>query len=199
MRKDRLHFHNTLQINYTTYDVRRAQDTIKPSLSVCKNTGVIKRGNSDHSTIMLAASETDQDGACEQYPFWFARVQLVFHVEVRLRDRVAQTVEQPDGGVASASEQFHRMDILWVRWFGRDLHRREGRGGWITKRLDSVGYVGNSDNPGAFGFIDPKDIVRACHLLPAGHHGLTCDGLAGESFVRDLDDGRDYISYYVSR
>lgn len=39
-----------------------------------------------------------------------------------------------------------RLDFLWVRWYGRDP---------------------DEEGPGAFGFINPTDVIRAMHLIPA--------------------------------
>jgi hypothetical protein len=61
---NRIFSHKVLRINYTTYDVRRDQDSINP------------RTRSD---IMLLASEKDR----EKHPYYYARVIGIFHVLVR--------------------------------------------------------------------------------------------------------------------
>jgi hypothetical protein len=61
---DCIYPHATVAFNYTTYDVRRDQDTINV------NTG--------RSTVLLHANEDDPEG----HPFWYARVLKVYHVNV---------------------------------------------------------------------------------------------------------------------
>ena len=58
--KDRLYRHRVVRVNYTTYDNRRAQDTINP------------RTQPD---IMILSSE---DG----HPYWYARILDIFHARV---------------------------------------------------------------------------------------------------------------------
>ena len=59
--------HNIMRINYTTYDVRRAQDTI--------NTNTSKRD------ILVLSCESDSDSAT---PFLYARVLGIFHVNAKI-------------------------------------------------------------------------------------------------------------------
>jgi hypothetical protein len=59
---DRMYQHNIMRINYTTYDVRRAQDTINP--------------NTDHRDVMLLSSQ--EDG----HQYIYARVLGIYHVNV---------------------------------------------------------------------------------------------------------------------
>ncbi|KZT60991.1 hypothetical protein CALCODRAFT_447836, partial [Calocera cornea HHB12733] len=62
--QNRLHWHMVCRINYTTYDVRHAQDTIN-----------LRRGQSD---IMIPSVEDPTD----THPYWYARVIKIFHVNV---------------------------------------------------------------------------------------------------------------------
>ncbi|TBU55610.1 hypothetical protein BD310DRAFT_825501, partial [Dichomitus squalens] len=61
---DRLYQHKTIRVNYTTYDMRREQDSINPRT---------------HADIMLLSPESDDDA------FWYARVLNIFHANVRYR------------------------------------------------------------------------------------------------------------------
>ena len=61
---DRLYKHHTVRINYTTYDLRRNQDSINPRT---------------HPDIMLLAPDAHN----EVHPYWYARVIGVFHVNAR--------------------------------------------------------------------------------------------------------------------
>ena len=85
---NRIYRHNIMRINYTTYDVRRAQDTI--------NTNTSKRD------ILVLSCESDSDSAM---PFLYARVLGIFHVNaIRIGG------SKPDYNPV-------RLDFLWVRWF----------------------------------------------------------------------------------
>ena len=59
-----LYKHATAQFNYTTYDVRRDKDVVKPG-----------------GCIMVPSYE-DDDGPDRQ-PFWYGRIIGIFHVRVR--------------------------------------------------------------------------------------------------------------------
>ncbi|KAI0716914.1 hypothetical protein C8Q76DRAFT_420457 [Earliella scabrosa] len=89
---NRIYHHRTLRVNYTTYDMRRSQDVIKPS---------------SHPDVMVLSHE---DGADENtHPYWYARVIHIFHLNVSRIDPVSRISTVP-----------RRMDVLWVRWFGLD-------------------------------------------------------------------------------
>ena len=138
--KYRLYRHKALRINFTTYDVRRSQDSLNP--------------NTDHCDIMV---HTREDPTSQHFhPFWYARVIDLFHVNVN-RARQDRTLEVAE-----------RMDILWVRWFGKDHMYRAGP---QARRLDRNGFVTDDDDTEPFGFLDPTHVVRACHLIPAFAHG----------------------------
>lgn len=54
----------TARVNYTTYDLRRAYDTINPRT---------------HSFVMVASAETEPNS----HPFWYASVIGIFHADVQ--------------------------------------------------------------------------------------------------------------------
>jgi len=145
------------QINYTTYDVRRDQDTLRPGHS---------------ATVMMLSREHGPNA----HPFWYAQVLSAFLIEVSYKG-VAQTVE-----------------VLWVRWFGVVPGYRWG----IKKaRLPQIGFV--PDSPGAFGFLDPSLVLRACHLIPAFAEGRTSLLLPhGPSVARENGAVDDWTAYYVN-
>ncbi|KAI4518264.1 hypothetical protein K525DRAFT_175522, partial [Schizophyllum commune Loenen D] len=50
-----------------------------------------------------------------------------------------------------------------------------------------------------FGFISPKDIVRAAHIVPAFAYGKTGEYLPGETTARQAPgDHEDWKFYHVS-
>ena len=60
---NRIYSAKVLRVNYTTYDIRRDQDSMNPRT---------------HCDVMVVSSEKE-DGA---HPFWYARVLGVFHTDV---------------------------------------------------------------------------------------------------------------------
>ncbi|KIO32592.1 hypothetical protein M407DRAFT_39350, partial [Tulasnella calospora MUT 4182] len=135
---------------------------------------------------MLVADETDgQASTSRRRRFWYARVLGIFHCQAR--DRHAEESE------------WKQIDFLWIRWMGTDP---DSRSGLNARRLERVGYVPDADGPGAFGFIDPADVIRACHLAPAFHHGTRSDLLSSSvsvAFDFNEPEGEDYEFYYVLR
>ena len=95
--KNRIYHHKTVRINYTTYDLRRDQDSINPQR---------------RADVMLLSHEEDETNP---HPYWYARVIGIFHVFVQTRD--------PNTHKFSDSKRF---DVLHVRWFGRDLDAQAG-------------------------------------------------------------------------
>ena len=65
--RNRLYSHQTMRIHYTTYDNRRAYDSINPRT---------------HPDIMMLSYETLPEGQL-RHPYWYARVVGIFHVDVR--------------------------------------------------------------------------------------------------------------------
>ncbi|KZV89952.1 hypothetical protein EXIGLDRAFT_771236 [Exidia glandulosa HHB12029] len=82
-----IYAHSRLRLNYTTYDVRRAQCTITVG--------------SDKVDVMLLPEESP-DQAPDAHPFRYARVHRIFHANV------SHPVLSPKPT---------RLDFLWVRWF----------------------------------------------------------------------------------
>jgi hypothetical protein len=79
IRDNRIYATKVLRVNFTTYDVRRDQDSMNPRT---------------HCDVMVRSRETDA-GA---HPFWYARVLGVFHANVlhtgaRATNRSVQNME----------------------------------------------------------------------------------------------------------
>lgn len=131
------------------------------------------------SDVMMLALEDERDS----HPYWYARVIGIYHVLVR---------DKNDSNNANVSKQ---IDFLWVRWYGFD---REYRSGFRAKRLHRVGFL-DAEEGGAFGFIDPNDVLRSVHLLPTFVLDTTDVFLEGPSIARRPDEGdEDYERYYVN-
>ena len=75
--EEKLFFHNTPHINYTTYDGLRCYDVINPRTT---------------ADLMVLAHE--EPGA-EAHPYWYARTVMIFHVNI-LHDLKVRTPKRFD-------------------------------------------------------------------------------------------------------
>lgn len=155
-----------IRVNFTTYDLRREQDSLNPRT---------------HADVMVLSHEDDESNS---HPYWYARIIGAFHALVYYRD---------PGGNPSSYDPVH-VDFAWVRWFGRDLGHRAG---WKAKRLHRLGFI-PSEDPGAFGFIDPKHIVRGVHLIPAFAFGHTSEYLSPSIIRHPSDNDEDWTYFYLN-
>ncbi|KAJ7017029.1 hypothetical protein C8F04DRAFT_980188, partial [Mycena alexandri] len=164
---NRLYRHKVLRINYTSYDLRRGQDSMNPRT---------------HADIMMLAAEDSVDA---DHTFSYARVIGVFHVDVV-------------HNVAGASSTPVPISFLWVRNFRLD---RTFKGGFRKRRLHRIEFVPEAD-PGAFGFVNPDEVIRGCHLIPAFAHGPT-ERVLQQSLARqkgEFDDWKyHYVNFFVDR
>ncbi|VDC05387.1 unnamed protein product [Peniophora sp. CBMAI 1063] len=136
---------------------------------------------SSHPFIMLL-SPAPEGG----HPYMYAQVIAIFHLRATYH------------GDKPASKKEELYNVLWVRWMMLDPAHK---GGFRAKRLYRVGFVpyGNPDVE-PFGFIDPADVLRASHMIPAFAHGQTA-ALIGTSVVRpELGEWRwHYVNFFVDR
>ena len=90
-----------------------------------------------------------------------------------------------------------RFDFLHVRWFQlEELHGGSLKSGYSSSRLDCLSFppVAHKDS---FGFVDPKIVLRICHLIPAFSSGkLHPDGVGISAMSKD---SKDWEYYYVNR
>ena len=166
---DRIFIHKVIWINYTTYDVRLAQDSLNPRT---------------HADIMVLSNE--DENCDEPHPYWYARIIGIYHVDV---------IHNLRGGTRSLAGEPVRIDLLWVRWFGRHLDHRAG---WAARRLHRVGFVELDEETPAFGFLHPSQVVRGAHLIPAFHHGRTADLLPPSIARPESNNDEDWRFYYVN-
>ncbi|KAF8887132.1 hypothetical protein BD779DRAFT_1611603 [Infundibulicybe gibba] len=111
IQNNEIYEHKVLRVNYTTYDMRREQDSINPRT---------------HADIFVLSNE-DPKGQTKPHPYWYARVIGIFHAMVQYHPPGATTLERPKP-----------MEFLWVRWFGRDLTHCCG---WRRRRLPRIGFL----------------------------------------------------------
>ena len=121
------------------------------------------------------------------HPYWYAQVIGVFHT-------LAQYMPMK-GGSSTINTEVQAMEVLWVRWLGIDPNHRSG---FHAARLPKVGFVPDTDKY-AFGFLDPRMVIRACHLIPSFSDGYTSDLLRtqGVTAARPLGAKSDWTNYYV--
>jgi len=135
-----------------------------------------------HPDVMVLSCE-DGEGV---HPFWYARVIKVFHLLVLHSGSSPQAEDIP--------MEPKRMDVLWVRWFGLNV---DSQGGWSKKHLHGVSFI-PWDEPAAFGFLDPAQVIRGVHLIPNFLRGRT-DSRLPPSIARPVDDrDEDWECFYVN-
>jgi hypothetical protein len=133
----------------------------------------------DHRDIMLLSRSGLDESS--QHPFCYARVLGIFHANIIFT------------GTGSRDYQSRRIEFLWVRWF-EVLEDRPS--GWQHLAFDTLRFVPMAEED-AFGFVDPADVLRACHLIPSFADGmLHPDGIAASSCARDSEDWKHY---YINR
>ena len=143
--------------------VRRDQDSINPRT---------------HANVLVLSHE---DSETNRHPYWYAWVIHVLHVFVQ--------VKKLDGTLTAPK----KMDVLRVRWFGRNLNVKTG---WKAKRLHQIGFIPATE-PGAFGFLNPDVVIRGVHLMPRFATGRTTT-LLGLSIIRNpSENNEDWWFYYV--
>ena len=85
-------------MNYTTYDLRRAQDSLNPRT---------------HADFMTLSHEDDPETQ-DQFPYWFGQIIGIFHAMVVYT------------GPSSQSLDPQHMEFLFVRWLRCNLNHHGG-------------------------------------------------------------------------
>jgi hypothetical protein len=147
------------------------------SYNIRRGVDVISTGTTGGcNNVMVLAPETIR---LYGHPFWYARVLGIYHVNVIYT------------GEGNTDFLPRRLEFLWVRWY--ELEDQLGVG-----RLDRLSFLPSSDNH-SFGFLDPDDVLRACHVIPVYREGLTCQNGPGLSCCSQEHDHTDWRSYNISR
>ncbi len=143
IRDNTLYRQKTVSFNYTTYDMRRDQDTVNPR---------------SHPDVLLLTSQDDED----DFPFAYARVIGVFHAEFRYTGPESKS---------SRWECADFLWVHWFALDpstdtpGGFRHRRLPRITFLnpSTQADEDGYP-------AFGFVDPACVLRGAYIIPEWHH-----------------------------
>jgi hypothetical protein len=80
------------------------------------------------------------------------------------------------------------MDFLWVQWFGVEPGRYCH--GFYYTRLPKIGFVELMDKY-AFTFLDPEQVIRGSHLIPAFSEGRTLALLQATKSVAQVLNPRE--------
>lgn len=170
IRSRRFYSHKTVKINYTTDNLRRAQDSI----------------NTDTGNIMVCSSEEDE-GESDGHPYMYGRVIGVFHLDVSYTGPGMETTTFRD-------KRFQRMDVLWIRWYAFDASQPWGL---RARRLPRVVFP-PMHHRCAFGFVNPSHVIRAVHVIPSFASAPTSDpSICRPSLGRPGPEEEDFESYYV--
>jgi hypothetical protein len=117
------------------------------------------------------------------HPFKYARLIGIYHTNIIYV------------GHGTPDYKPRRMEFLWVRWY-RNVDASETS--WEARKLDRISFLPLTD-PDAFGFVDPSEVLRGCHVTPAFSKGrLHNDGKGTSRCARDhLDWAQYYITWRV--
>ncbi len=173
IKNNRAYNHKLARFYHTTYDVRRSEDVINPK--------------TPHCNVMLLANFKKTDAGSvdnlARHPFLYGRVLGIYHVNVVYT------------GPGTKGYDAMRFDFLHVRWF--QVHDQGWNNcNWTSLRLDHISFPPVAEKD-AFGFVDPKLILRGCHILPIFSLGKChLDGIGLSKIAKDVNDWK---GYYVNR
>lgn len=128
-----------------------------------------------HADVMVLSGETTPT-----HPYWYARTLGIYHMKVWINKG-----ERPVK---------HHLEVLWVRWLAPLRSHK-----WSMKCtcLPKIAFVEASD-PDSFGFLDPSQVIRGVHLIPAFAAGRGISSLPlGKSLGRPDGELDDWEAYYV--
>jgi hypothetical protein len=170
---ERMYSHKIVRFNYTTYDVRRTQDIVNPGTSLCNVMLLSGRRPVSFTSEKSSAEFSDP----QPHPYLYARVLGIYHANVIYTGH----------GMVDYTPK--RMDFLWVRWYDHQA----GENPYCLDRLSFPPI----NSKGAFGFVDPADVLRGCHIMPRFTKGKRHP--SGIGFSKLARDSCDWIAYNVGR
>ena len=135
--------------------------------------------STSHRDIMVLSNNTDNGGS--NHPFLYARVLGIYHVNVVYT------------GEGSLDYVARRVEFLWVRWF---KYAGDKSVTWADMKLDPVCFPPMADQE-SFGFVDPRHVLRGCHIIPAFAGGKARMDRMGLS--RLAADAHDWSQYRINR
>jgi hypothetical protein len=162
---------NKLYIAEDRLELRYCMDVYHTTYDLRRGKDRVNMKNRAH--IMVLSGD-------DVHPYAYARVLSIFRLDV---------LHGPTMSKATT------MSVLWVRWLEMDESHRAG---WKAKRLYRVKFVPALDNH-AFGFLDPDEIIRGSHLIPAFNLGRRTPSPDEPSSVWDPEKESNWNAYYVNQ
>ncbi|KAF5319997.1 hypothetical protein D9611_011026 [Ephemerocybe angulata] len=167
LKNDRFYTHKIMRIKYTTYDARRNEDIIHLDTDQC-------------NAMLIDPGYSYDNPNSSQHPFKYCKVIGILHAEVAYIGEMGRRgVEYP----------YHTMEVLWVRWYR--VHPATS-----AFELDRAELIPVNE-PESHSFIDPIQILRACHMTPRFTKGKRYKDGVGMSQL--ANDGLDWNEYYIDR
>ena len=114
------------------------------------------------------------------HPFSYGKVIAILHAEVAFVGDIARQ---------GAEYVYYPIEFLWVRWY-KILPSSS------NSELDKVELL-PIDHTGAHSFIDPSQVLRACHIVPDFESGVRYQDGRGKSEV--ANDRADWDKYFIHR
>jgi hypothetical protein len=128
-----------------------------------------------HCDVMVLSGEIRP-----RHPYWYARVLGIYYMDAWLN--IEGLVKK------------HQIEVLFVRWLAP---LSDHRSGMSCARLPKIAFVEESDRD-AFGFLDPGQVIRGAHLIPAFASGRGTTSLRyGKSFARQCGELDDWEAYCI--
>ncbi|KAG1901203.1 uncharacterized protein F5891DRAFT_1187899 [Suillus fuscotomentosus] len=130
-----------------------------------------------HPDVMVLSGE-----ASPSHSYWYARVLGIYRIDTWIE------------GVCRTKK--HHLEVLYVRWLA-PLISSDYESGIQHARLPKLVFVEESDHD-AFGFLNPDQVIRGAHLIPAFASGRGVSSLRyGKSLARPKEELTDWEAYYV--
>lgn len=147
---------------------------------------VINPGTS-HCNIMLLnkqAAELVDANDEDAHPFLYARIIGIYHANIIYT------------GPGMINYNPIRFNFLWVRWYQHIPNKQ-------PCQLDRLTFPDIADE-NAFGFVDPADVLRGCHIIPAFRPDADVDEEKGSTEPEWVESkcahsGDDSKTYYIGR
>lgn len=163
----KLYQHKVLRVNYTTYDLRREQDSINPRTQ---------------PNIMVLRPGGPSDGP-RPHPYWYAHIIGIFHALV-------DHPTSPDGiRMDFLWVRWYGSDI--------DLDFKSGFKARRLHRIGFLEDTDDPEASPPFGFVDPSNVIRSVYLPPVFSEGKRADLLGPSIARQPSEGDEDFCLYYV--
>jgi hypothetical protein len=131
-----------------------------------------------HRDVMVLANDSGYE---DSHAFLYARVLAIFHANVVYT------------GAGMTDYRPRKLEFLWVRWFQQAT---DTPCGWASASLDRLRFRPMAQDD-AFGFLNPADVLRGCHIIPAFSEGQKY--LDGRGLSLCAQDSSDWQGYLLNR